>query len=181
MYRRIHHVTLLDALPTGSKKQAELRAVAARRQTRDASCFPGMDPVAHRSPSVHAPERVMMHTPGPPPRPPGPPPGPPPSMARVLSASTRPPAAASSLAPAHAPRTPLPCELSGDARHKNYQTKHDPQLPGARSKEMHRRYETDPRAETSDPRRIPRSSKPRNLSRKPRRHLEPLSYKVRAS
>ncbi|WFD20833.1 [histone H3]-lysine(4) N-trimethyltransferase [Malassezia caprae] len=88
--------------------------------------------------------------------PPGPPPGPPPRRPGGPSA-----------------RPALPHELPSQSR--NYQTTHDPQLSDA--KEMRRRYETDPRASTSDPRLArARAPKPKSTRYHPRRVLECAEY-----
>lgn len=84
--------------------------------------------------------------------------------------------------------TPLPSELPPDARSRNYQTTYDPQLDAShRSKEMHRRYEADARAATSDPRGTPAAArsapspgKPRPTKRKVRHHLERIVYEYDA-
>lgn len=71
-----------------------------------------------------------------------------------------------------APAVLLPSELPSHSR--NYQTTHDPQLGG---KEMRRRYETDPRASTSDPRLShARAPKPKSSRYRPRKHLECVKY-----
>lgn len=77
--------------------------------------------------------------------------------------------------PQLSPGTLLPSELEPDARLRSYQTIVDPQLPGAKGKEMHRRYEATPRLPGTDPRQA--GTRARNSKRKARKVVDKIEYK----